>query len=310
MSYQRFNRVVLGIALLMVLGVFGLNLSIDPFGVFGTSSLTDGPSSNERYLKVEHLERNPGHYQHLIFGSSRSGMTNPRWIEELTGQRTYNLSVFSGTPRDMQKLYSAFRAINGAPESVTVGLDAMAFLSEPDKSDLSRRHHPRLDSAGALSYWLDYLLAPSAVAVLDKLAASQSPNITFDWELGTYALVGKDAAIEADHEQYIKDTFEGWTPRQFTTVLDGGEWRALGQWLEDLESDGVEVTIFLQPMHQQWRARMAPLMPKLRPLLSEIDGLVDLSALGQDDNRLWYEQRHYRPALAKRLVSELFENRP
>ena len=290
----------------MVLGVFGLNLSIDPFGVFGTSSLNEGPATNERYLKVAHLEENPGYYQHLIFGSSRSGMTEPLWIEELTGQRTYNLSVFSGAPRDMQKLYGAYKDINGAPESVTVGLDAMAFLSVSEKTDLSRRHHPRIDPANRLSYWLDYLLAPSAVALLDKVAASKSPNITFDWQHGTYALVGKDAAIAADHAGYMKDTFEGWRPRQFQAAVDYAEWRALGEWLEELKKDGVEASVFLQPMHQQWQARMAPLMPELRPLLDTIEGLVDLSALGQDDNRLWYEQRHYRPTLAKRLVSELY----
>ena len=306
MSNRFFNAVVVGIVVLMVAGVMAVNLIIDPFSVFGTSSMNDGPSSNERYRKIEHLIDNQGKYTHLIFGSSRSGMTDPALVDALTGDVTYNLSVFSGTPADMQKLYRAYRSINGPPRAVTIGLDAMAFLSEPDRSDLSRRHHLTVDPAGPLSYWLDYLLAPSLIPVLDKLAANEEPNIEFNWANGTYALTAKERSIEADHAQYIEDTFSGWVPRNFTAELDNGEWVALKAWLSELERDQVVITVFLQPMHHQWQKRMAPLMPDLGELLEEIPGLVDLSELGANDDRLWYEQRHYRPVLARQVISDLY----
>ncbi|MCS6760466.1 MAG: hypothetical protein MO852_17195, partial [Candidatus Devosia euplotis] len=187
-----------------------------------------------------------------------------------------------------------------------IGLDAMAFLSEPDRSDLSRRHHLLVDSASPLSYWLDYLLAPSFIATLDKLAARDSPDITFDWELGTYALVSKDREISSDHQQYIADTFGNWSPPQFDAELDSVEWQALREWLILLNADGVDVTVFLQPMHHQWRARMQPLMPSLRPLLDQVSGLIDLSGLGADDDSLWYEQRHYRSELAIQIIDRLY----
>ena len=302
---RRFNRAIIAFTVLLVGAVMVINLSIDPFAVFGTSSLPDGPSSNERYRKIQHLINSHGSYTHLIFGSSRSGMTDPVWIDLETGDRTYNLSVFSAGPSDMRKLYQAYRDINGPPRAVTVGIDAMAFLSEPDDADLSRRHHPRTDQAPRVSYWLDYLLAPSLVPILDKLAARTSPNITFDWHNGTYALVGKNRAIDQDHRQYMSDTFDSWVPRNFAAELDVAEWQALLGWLAELAADEVEVTVFLQPMHRQWQQRMAPLMPQLRPLLAAIPGLIDLSNLGADDNRLWYEQRHYRPALARHVVEVL-----
>lgn len=292
--------------MLLVTSAVSINLVVDPFGVFDTSSLPDGPSSNERYRKIEHLQAHPGQYTHLIFGSSRSGMTPPAWVDELTGDTTYNLSVFSASPTDMQLLYRGFRDIDGPPRAVTIGLDAMAFLSEPDDSDLSRRHHPSALPTPAVSYWLDYLLAPSIVPTLDKLAARSEPDISFDWSHGTYALDGKDREIAADHEGYIRITFENWVPRQFDDTMDREEWSVLEIWLAELENDGVEVTLFLQPMHHQWRQRMEPLLASLSPLLEQLPNLIDLSAAGANDNRLWYEQRHYRPVLARQLMSQLY----
>ena len=303
--YRRFNISMTVLLVALVGSAMALNLAIDPFSVFGTSALPDGPSSNERYRKIEHLIEHPGRYTHFLFGSSRSGMTEPSWLDELTGDRTYNLSVFSAAPSDMRRLYQAARDIDGPPRAVTIGIDAMAFLSEPDATDLSRRHHPRAVDVQRLSYWLDYLLAPSLIPTLDKLIAREEPNITFDWETGTYALVGKNREINKNHQQYIADTFKGWVPRNFVSELDNTEWQELTVWLAELETDGVEVTVFLQPMHHQWRARMAPLMPELKPLLAQIPGLIDLSAFGAEDNRLWYEQRHYRPVLARRVIAAL-----
>jgi len=291
---------------LLVLSMATANVLVDPFAMFGVSNWPDGPASNERYRKIEHLADTSVQYEHLMFGSSRSGMTQPEWVEAHTGERTYNLSVFSAKPTDMRALYRAYRLTHEAPRSVTIGLDAMAFLSEPDEDDLSRRHHPSIDAAGWLGYWFDYLLAPSFIAIADKWAAREAPQIRFNWETGTYALVGKDAAILEDHEQYMAKTFSTWAARAFVSEFDDRQWDELTAWLEELEEDGVRATLFVQPMHHQWRERMQPLMPTFRERLGSLPAVVDLSGLGSDDDTLWYEQRHYRPVLARELVARLY----
>jgi hypothetical protein len=307
MSNNKFNGILIGAFFVMVGGLVGFNVGFDPYGVLGTSSMSHGPSSNERYLKIEHLRGNRDRYEMLIFGSSRSGMTDPKWVEEATGLSAYNASVFSGRPRDMQKLYTAYKTMSGPPRAVMVGLDAMSFLLEPEEKDLSRRHHPSVDEAGVLSYWLDYLLAPSVLPAMEKVAANKAPTITFDFEKGVYALVGYENEILEDHEAYMSKTFDAWKPRDFSSPMDEREWRALNAWMEEMTRDEVEVTIFLQPMHRQWKERMSPLMGELRPLLELVDGLVDLSNVGSEEDELWYEQRHYRAPIARRVVEKLFE---
>jgi len=305
-DHRVFNASILLVITLLVGGLFALNTLIDPYGVFQTSSMPDGPSSNERYLKIEHLKAGNERFEMLIFGSSRSGMTDPEWVENRTGLNAYNLSVFSGRPSDWRNMYRAYRQFGEPPKAVMIGVDAMAFLREPEAVDLSRRHHPSVDEAGTLSYWLDYLLAPSLWPALEKANAAEEPNISFNWRKGTYSLIGYDKQIEADHAAYRAKTFDTWKARAFQSAFDEREWQRLTSWLGELAEDQVEVTVFLQPMHRQWKERMAPLMPEVRKRLSQISHLIDLSALGSDEDELWYEQRHYREPIAKAVVEHLF----
>ena len=309
MNHRTFNLAALTIFGSMVVGLFTLNLMVDPFGVLGTSNMPDGPSSNERYLKIEHLNSNPNQYKLLMFGSSRSGMTDPAWVRQATGLETYNLTVFSGKPTDIASLYRAYRRTNEAPKEVMIGLDAMSFLSEPDKSDLSRRHHPYVDGAGTLSYWLDYLLAPSLLPSIEKVNAQSEPSIAFDWERGTYALLGYEKQIANDHAAYIEKTFGTWKPRSFSSSLDSNQWDVFSKWLETLAADQVRVTVFLQPMHRQWKSRMSPLMPEMMSMMETLDHWVDLSNVGSDADEQWYEQRHYRASIAREVVDALYADR-
>lgn len=306
MTNKRFNVSVLVMFTLMVGALFSVNLLVDPYGVLGTSAMPAGPSSNERYLKVEHLKERVGQYDLLMFGSSRSGMTDPNWVTEATGLEAYNLSVFSGKPTDMAALYGAYRKLNQPPKTVMVGIDAMAFLLESADTDLSRRHHPIAVETDWLGFWLDYLLAPSLLPAMEKVNAQTEPTISFDWETGTYALVGYEREIARDHADYKARKFEAWTPRRIASPLDPKQWRAFESWLERMRSENVEVHVFLQPMHRQWRERMAPLMPELLALLNSVQNWKDLSYVGSDRDDDWYEQRHYREPIAREVVNRLF----
>lgn len=307
MTHRQFNRIVLGIAGLMVGALVALNISVDPFGMFGTSPLADGPSSNERFIKIEQIRKADVDFELLILGSSRSGMTDPAWLEEVTGLPAYNLSAFSARPSDMLTLYKAYRSYRPAPRMVMVGIDAMGFLVEPEDRDLSRRHHPSVAQTGGTSYWLDYLLAPSVLPALEKISLSKQPNIRFDWHKGTYALPGYEREIAADAVAYREKTFSNWAGREFASQLDRRELTALNELLAVLDQDAVEFRLFLQPMHRQWKERMAPLMIVLSPELERFSGMVDLSGIGSDDDEVWFEQRHYREPVARAVVRALFD---
>lgn len=310
MAYAQFNRIFLVLFSLMVTALVAVNVILDPFGVFGTSSLPYGPQSNERYLKIDALMRREEPPELLFFASSRSGMTDPEWITERTGLTAYNLSVFSGKPEDMQLLYRAYRRFSPPPKQIVVGLDVMAFMLEPPSADLAKRHHPSVHDRGPIGYWADYLTSPSLIASLDRVVSSDEPHITFDFTKGTYALVGYERKIAENHAAYIASTFDSWRPVTGDPHLDQTQVKILIEWLDELRVDGVEPKVFLQPMHRQWKERMAALIPPVRELVLSQHGSVDLIDVASGDDTVWYEQRHYREPVARNVVQALFPERP
>ena len=307
-SSTKSKRLTVGLLAIVGFSLAGLgsmNVLLDPFGVFGTSSLPQSSSSNERFLKVKHLQDNPGAYEALILGSSRSGMTDPAWVETFTGRRTYNLAVFSAKPSDMAKLYQAAVESNQRVEIVVLGIDAMSFLNVGHDADLSRRHHPSVHSAGELSYWLDYLLAPSFLVSAEKIFSREAPPVLFDYDKGTYTLAYYDKRIEENHDRYMDETFDHWKPLHATPEFNEREWLALEGLARKLTADEVSVFAFVQPVHRQWADRMGEVLVETRRRAREL-GIEDLSDLAKDKDEYWYEQRHYRSEVAHAILENLF----
>lgn len=284
------------------------NVVVDPYSVFGTGLYEDGASSNERFKKVNYLFESEEQYRGLIMGSSRSGMTDPRWVEEATGLKTYNLSVFSGKPSDMSLLYGAYRTQSKAPEVVMLGVDAMAFLKEKGSEDLSRRHHPEVGKKKGIAFWSDYVFASIGTAVLEKLNEVDDAPISFDWESGTYRLSGYERQIAEDHQAYKDRVFGSWELREYLSEFNEEEWSALEGLLRTLEKDDVEVKLFLQPIHRQWAYRINSIRETVEARIDGDARWINLSRLGSEDDDLWYEQRHYRENIAKRVVDSLFRS--
>ena len=302
-SYRLFNIFAVVFFAIIVSALVSKNLFVDPYGVFGTSSLPLGSSSNERFLKVEHLcTERPSTYEGIVLASSRSGMTDPNLFASAPAVRYYNLSVFSGKPTDMLLLYRAFSACQGPPSEVVIGLDAMAFMDEKRSSDLSQRHHPRVSGQSPLAFWRDYLLAASALISAEKFMDRADPRIQFDLTNGTYTLRHYDRLIAEDHAAYLR-RFQALSGPRISVAIDHAQITALHDLLQAIEADRGSTMVFLQPMHRIWRGRLSEFLTDLKPVLSQVIDPLDLSRLGAEDDRLWYEEKHYRGALAVRVAS-------
>lgn len=305
MSARRRYTTVIAVFFTAVVAMWTMNLVIDPYSVFGTSSLPDGAAMNERFVKIEWLRESNESYEALILASSRSGMTQPASVKARSGLDTYNLSVFSARPSDMLSLYGGYRETRPPPKMVLLGLDVMGFLDEADTRGLAREHHPSITGKASIRFWTGYLLAASIVPSIDKVRDSDAPRIQFDVSKGTYTLSGYDADIKRDHDAYQARMFASWNPPYQQSTVDEAELQALAILMERLSEDAVEVRAFLQPMHRQWADRMAPVYKALMPHLTKIPGFIDLSELARDDDALWYEQKHYRGPVSERVLDSV-----
>jgi hypothetical protein len=79
--------------------VAGVNLSLDPEGVFGLNRATS--TANDRYLRFMDYEADPLAYGAVIFGSSRTAGIPPDLLSPyLGGARVANFGVTAGTISD------------------------------------------------------------------------------------------------------------------------------------------------------------------------------------------------------------------
>lgn len=304
-SFSRFNMIVILSFFGMLFALVLKNLLLDPFGVFGTGTLPLGPSTNERYLKIEHVcSQEAGTYDSVVLGSSRSGMTSPGAFFPDKRAKAYNLAVFSGKPTDFLLLYAAFVKCQGTPRRVAVGLDVMSFFVEVDGSDLSRRHHPIAAGISPRDFVADYLLDPSPLVSLWKLAQRKNPPISFDFTVGTYALDTLDRIIAQAPEEYLS-RFDELSTTPVEVELDQNELDALTRLVSLLRADGVSNVFFVQPMHASWKKRLLSFRTSVLSRIDPIVTCLDFTDFGSDKNTLWYEEKHYRSPLAALVASKV-----
>ena len=94
-------------------------------------------SPNSRGLKLQLLEQyqQSGPTAVLILGSSRSMKLSPQLIEQLTGDRAFNASVFSGGPNDFLGMYRVIKQQAIHPNKLVLALDVGSLGQDNQPTD-------------------------------------------------------------------------------------------------------------------------------------------------------------------------------
>lgn len=134
----RWIKVVLGLVLILLLGMIGLVIYVDPFFQYH-KPLEDFP-----YLIDNQLSQNPGmaknwDYDSVMLGSSMTVNFNTDWFRELFGQKTAKLSYNGAYPRDQANILDIiFDKKNGTirqnVKTVYLGVDIPAYSAAIDET--------------------------------------------------------------------------------------------------------------------------------------------------------------------------------
>jgi hypothetical protein len=119
-----FPAVFLLTVALLAISYFALVTIVNPYGPF-LGERFPRVSPNSRGLKLKLLEQyqQSGPTAVLLLGSSRSMKLSPQLIEQLTGDRTFNASVFSGGPNDFLGMYRVIKQQGIHPNKLVLALD-------------------------------------------------------------------------------------------------------------------------------------------------------------------------------------------
>jgi hypothetical protein len=317
-DYRRWATLATAGLLVPVLLAFAVNVAVDPFDVFHVPFWPRQYQQNQRFLKIEHLDRNSGRYTGFMFGSSRIGTTWPAALEKyLPQERFYNMTVSSGAPLDA---YLMLRYLLDSGHSVRhayVQVDADILLTEFafPVEDLFRRHHPHLTGERKLSFYWDYVASFPAQNILGKLRHNLAPGVNEYFldvaNTGRWFWPEKDRRIAADWQKYW--TEEESFHRPVTRGVRGGKLAQNLAVLRDMkklcESRGVKLTVFSHPDHHKSLDMYAidALLDALRGVAS-VTSYWDFSGYNAVtlDDRNYYEIAHARSTVGDLVAARIF----
>jgi hypothetical protein len=315
---RRWVKLALAGLLVPVLVAFATNVMVDPFDVFDVPVWPRQYQQNQRYLKIEHLERHHDRYTSYMFGSSRIGSTWPAAVEKyLPGERFYNMTVSSGTPLDAYLMLRHLVASGYAVRTAYLQLDSDILMMDHayPADDLFRRHHPKITGTPAVRFFWDYVTVFPWRNVAGKLQQNFAPGIN-EYRLdldgtGRWFWPERDRRIAADWEGYRSGEESFHRP-----VARGVRGPRLAQNLATLremkrlcEGHGIRLIVFTNPDHHRMLDMYAidALLDALRGVAS-VTGFWDFTGYNAVtlDDRNYYEVAHYRERVGDLIAARIF----
>lgn len=321
-----WNYCFISIIGLFVLFQTGTNYFYDHYGVLG-SELSSKPAINfnQRHGKVEYLAEHKGQFNAFLLGSSRLGHFDTEQLSQVASQdagselRFYNLSVFSGVPKDYLLLLQHLKETGHPIDAVVIGLDMYPFFLPPDLSKPDFRHHPSVTEENPVSFYLSYLFRTSFVYLATEAGYFFGNEVAVyghDLTDGSYRPLRAIRDIEADFDGYwlkeINKANQGMEAFQSTAhVVDPGQLDDLRELVAWLKVNVRNYRFFVNPRHTLNDAYYSTnehriFTQGIDEVVSGAQSKVDRVACLMQDNRNFYDLMHYKPSVAHRIVESIY----
>jgi hypothetical protein len=188
MNYKKFTTIILCVMAAYLLSVGLINVAVDPFYIFKTPFFKVQYHINDRYAKIEFLEKSKGRFDSYIMGSSRLLFTSPATIEKyLPTAKFYNLATVLATIYE-HLLHVKFLIKNGYPvKNLYIGLDydISRAVTVYDDENFVLKLHPDVSNESRILFYWSYLSVIPKADIRRKLRANfrkkSSQKVKFDW---------------------------------------------------------------------------------------------------------------------------------
>lgn len=310
-AWRRWNITLLSCLSIAAAALPALNLTVDPYDLFG-SPFGPGPTTNQRAAHVRALTSPSGRFDVWLTGTSVMGINDPRLVDELVpGARSYNLSMFLGTARDVVDLVRALGDRSVSPKVLVVGIDPFLFLPQPKQPRIEFQMPPPVSGESPLRWWSRAVFAPSAMQMVGKALdrLHDLPSVRIDTERGHYEL-------PALAERLQKDPLAQRAPYSVTSSFDLHRTLDQAQFEQLVELERLaarrhfKIVYVLQPPSRAWldaaggEQKFIEFVERVRKytggnVVHHPPGFIT------DDPKLWYDAKHYTKAAGAVLLSHL-----
>jgi hypothetical protein len=322
MRANKWAKYFISISLFSIIFLMILNYTIDPFNIFHVKLLKHQFQQNERFMKIEFLEKNHDNFNGYMFGSSRIGTTNPKSIEKyLPGSNVYNFTLASANFHDYAEHLRYFIKSEYPIQTLYLQLDINnMFVYGQDKTDFLRKTHPYLLDKSLVEYYFSYLTGIFPVNIVGKLNINSTNNTNNDKkeyfiDTGVWGRPDREKRISNNCDKYVKNEpsfHKAVIKREIGYTKSSENIKALKSIKEMAENNNINLHVFTTPPNHKLMDsfKIKDYLEYLRDIASVVN-FYDFSGYNSItlNNCNYYESKHYRPHIGDMIAARVFSDR-
>lgn len=323
MQPKKWLLMVVGFALLSTLILFGINMLVDPFGVFGDKFLdfyAYNMNNNPRVAKIAYLDEHHDEYDSYIIGGSKSSSISPSLMNQyFEGASFYNMMMYGGDFYDYEKTIH-YLVENYEVKNIVLhmSMQEIDHYNQQNKN-INTELNEKVLSGNALKYYTKYLtlnLEHSFKKLEGLLQREFDPMAyaTFVPETGAYNKSVRDVESLGTLEEFLlkyPDFNEPLWHLEGTAIEDNVA--ALERIKTYVESKGISFTFVAAPTYHLEMDRYATAdIQKLWRGIASVTDFWDFTGYNtlSYDARNFYDKMHYRNTLGALMVQKMFSDEP
>jgi peptidoglycan/xylan/chitin deacetylase (PgdA/CDA1 family) len=322
MSFKRCLMILAGVVFFLAVLVIGLNLCIDPFGVFGDHILrwwSYDETMNPKVAKLSYLEQNYEQYDSYILSISGMNAYPTEQLDQYFGGNFYDLSMLGADLEDLEET-SQYVLEHYSVNDLVLSLSIRdAAGHETERASLAEGSYYKVDGSSALGFYAKYLFANPLLSI-QKLQCYKTDTYLpqsyriFDAETGAYDSTTQDFQPISDLDSYLAQeqyaVFQDY-PTLSTSLT---ELEACVEVLENIkamcDSAGVSLTVICAPMYAEelsdyTEEDQAAFCNALAQVTDYWDFM--LSSISYDP-RYFYDEINFRSCVGTMALARMFED--
>lgn len=314
-----FKYVIIA-ALVSCVFLFGFNIIVDPFGVFGDKILNFyayDMNNNPRVAKIAYLEDHHEAYNAYIIGGSKSSSLSPTLLNKyFEGASFYNMLMYGGDFYDYEKTIH-YLVENYEVKNIVLHM-SMQEIDHYNQSprNINTEMSEKVISGNNVKYYTKYLTlnlehAFKKIEGLIRRGFDPMAYSTFIPETGVYNKGVRDSEALGTLEEFLIKYPDFNEPlwALYGTAIDDNV-AALDRIKTYLEARGIQFTFVAAPTYYKEMDRYATEdIQKLWRGLASVTDFWDFTGYNSlsYDARNFYDKMHYRNFLGDLMIKKMFD---
>lgn len=294
------------------------NYAVDPFYIFNSKILKHNVQINERFLKIEFLEKNHKNFNSYMIGSSRIGVTSPKVVEQyIPNSKFYNMSMSSATMYDykMHIRYLIKQKYRIDTIYLQLDVDTMHYYGLSDSDYLSKLH-PYVEGKSLTFYYFEYLSGFFPFNAKVKIAQNinyKPTKTTYSLETGVWTNPPAEKRVEENCKEYVasEEKFHRKNRPSLTYITKDKTISDLKEIVLLCKTNNIKLYTFITP-HNNIMMDSFVREDYLDYLsdIAHITNFYDFSGYNSvtENNCNYYETSHYRPKIGKLIAGRIFHD--